>query len=80
MKLPHALKLMQVFGPEKGEVLLERGEQFEPARQQRFVGRVVSADAANIFVHNFLKTLETVDRQDEAWRNGPATISLRPTL
>ena len=70
LKLPRPLKLVKVFGPEMVEVFLQHAQQLQPAGEQRFVGRVVRADTADIFVHDLLETLKTMHRQQIARRNG----------
>ena len=61
---------MKIFGREMVEVFLQHAQQLQPAREQRFVGRIVGADTADVFVHDLLKTLKTIKRQDIARRNG----------
>ena len=71
LKLPCPLKLMKIFGPDVTEIFSQHAEQFDPADEHWFVRRVVGADAANIFVHDLLKTLKTMQRQDIARGDGP---------
>ena len=70
LKFPGTLKLMKVFGPEIGKVFFQHIQQLKPTSEHRFVGRVVSTDAAHVFVHNLFKALEAVNRQEITWRNG----------
>ena len=70
LKLPGALKLVKVFGREMVKVFLQHAQQIKPAGEQRFVSQIVGADTADVFVHDLLKTLKAIERQDIAGRNG----------
>ena len=66
MELPCPLKLMKVFGSEMVEVFLQHLQQLQPPGEQRLVGRVVGADAADVLVHELLEPLKAMDWQDVA--------------
>src|SRR5205085_11067497 len=71
LKLPCPLKLVEVFGAEIIQILLQHAQKLDSAGKQRFVGRIVRTDAANIFVHDLLETLKSMNRQQIAWRDSP---------
>ena len=70
LKFPRPLQLMEVLGTEMVEVFLEHFEQLQTTGEQRFVGRVMGADTANIFIHDLFKTLQAMQWQQVARRNG----------
>ncbi len=61
---------MQVFGPKIVQVFRQHGQQFQPTGEQGFVRRVVGTDTTDIFVHDLLQTLKSMNWQQIAWRNG----------
>ena len=69
LQLPGTLQLVQVLGPDLLQVLMQGGQQFQASFKQRLVGHVVDPDAARILVHELLEPLQTMDRQNVAWRN-----------
>jgi hypothetical protein len=71
VQLPHALQLVQVFSAHAAHVLFQHGQQLQPAVEQLAVRHVVSADTADVLVHDLLEALQTVDRQQVARRYGP---------
>jgi len=71
VQLPCALKLVQVFGTHVAHVFLQHPQQLEPPVEQLAVRHVVGADAADVFVHDLLETLKTMDREEITRRYGP---------
>src|SRR5437016_4356287 len=71
VQLPRALERVKVFGAHVAHVFLQHGEQLEAALEQHAVRHVVGADAADVFVHDLLEALKTVDREEVARRYGP---------
>ena len=79
-QFPGTLQLMQVFGADVVEVLLQGFQQVHAPQQQRLVGHVVVADAPGILIHDLLQALQAVDRQDVARGDGAPDNLVAPDL
>ena len=72
IQLPGPLELVQILGAEVLEILLHDIQQLDTSREQLVVGHVIDADATDVLVHGFLETLQALDGQQVAGRNGTA--------